>query len=66
MNLSGKVLRVIFLVLGPGGIVSASPVYNIRDLGTLGGSWSKAWGINNQGQIVGAAYTTGANVEHAA
>jgi probable HAF family extracellular repeat protein len=35
------------------------------DLGTLGGTTSQANGINNYGQIVGYAYTTG-GVQHAA
>ena len=39
----------------------AAPTYNLLDLGTLGGSSSAAWGINEAGQVVGAAATaTGA------
>ena len=54
MSLSGKLFWTVLLVLTTVGTVCATP-YNIYDLGTLGGSWSKAWEINNQGQIVGAA-----------
>jgi probable HAF family extracellular repeat protein len=65
MKWSKKFLGPLFSVLIAAGVVYAAPVYNIRDLGTLGGNWSKAWGINNQGNIAGAAYVAG-NVEHAA
>jgi probable HAF family extracellular repeat protein len=33
--------------------------YTITDLGTLGGSYALAYGINNSGQIVGYAAITG-------
>ena len=34
---------------------SAAPMYRLTDLGTLGGPESRAYGINNSGQIVGIA-----------
>lgn len=34
---------------------AAAPRYTIQDLGTLGGTYSYAWGINDLGQVVGNA-----------
>jgi probable HAF family extracellular repeat protein len=49
--------------------VSIAPVgaagYSITDLGTLGGTDSYAAGINNNGQVVGIAYTAGDAATHA-
>ena len=39
--------------------------YSVTDLGTLGGTYIYASGINNAGQVVGHCTTNGANGMHA-
>lgn len=62
-----KKLRLIILLLA--GLVLNIPAfavdYTITDLGTLGHTHSTANGINNNGQVVGTAYTTGDAANHA-
>src|SRR5205809_995323 len=52
----GTALTVAWLALFlPATVLGA----NLVDLGTLGGAYSQAFGINDGGQIVGASDTTG-------
>src|SRR5437016_12602987 len=39
--------------------------YTITDLGTLGGSFSVALGVNSRGQVIGNSFTTGDQALHA-
>lgn len=41
------------------GTAQASPTYTFTDLGTLGGTYSWAYGINDSGEIVGVSYAAG-------
>ena len=43
---------------------AVAPTYTFTDLGTLGGTYSRALGINNCGQIVGESSVTGASPTH--
>ena len=61
----GRVPFVVLLTCFVAGDVRAQLIYDMIDLGTLGGAWSKAWDINNSSQIAGTAYTD-AQFDHAA
>ena len=55
---------VLFLVLSGALSAPATTYYVVRDLGTLGGASSYAYGINDAGQVVGWSDTT-AQTSHA-
>ena len=43
-------------------VLGAGTIYNVTDLGSLGGSYATAFGLNQQGQAVGAATDPWGNV----
>lgn len=56
----GMSLAACVLLMSAGGQASAAPAYSVIGLGTLGGTESRAFGINDRGQVVGrAGVTTG-------
>ena len=57
-------LTAIFLCITTCSMYAADQ-YSIIDLGTLGGSSSGAYDINNLGQVVGESYTLGGGTPHA-
>jgi probable HAF family extracellular repeat protein len=48
---------VLFALFATAARTFAQQHYTVTDLGTLGGTSSQAWGINNSGQIVGQSFT---------
>jgi len=60
MNKYLRISLVGFLLLGTATSNAWGAVlYTVTDLGTLGGTASGAWGVNNSGQVVGWAATSG-------
>ena len=46
-------LMFILVILLSIAAASAAPSYFVTDLGTIGGTFSQAFGVNNSGQVVG-------------
>ena len=59
------IMMASVLMLVGSGQVMAETQYTITDLGTLGGSLSYAYGINDSGQVVGVSWITGNSTSHA-
>jgi probable HAF family extracellular repeat protein len=63
MRRTSRLIRVIVLAVAAVGsanvTVALAAPGDIYSLGTLGGTYSEGWGINDAGQIAGAAYITG-------
>lgn len=53
-----NLLKIAFAAFLSSAAMSANAAYIFTDLGTLGGSYSVARGINNAGQVVGEAFTS--------
>ena len=58
-------LAVVVGVAGLSRSAWAQSTYTVTDLGTLGGSYSLGFGINNSGQVTGQSSTTGDAADHA-
>lgn len=57
MKLKQVVASMSVAVIWLSGTAQAAPTYSLTNLGTLGGSYSWANGINNSGQVVGESWT---------
>lgn len=61
--------RITTFAIGAGLAVALAaaqkPSYTVKDLGTLGGTFSLAYGIDDRGQISGLSTLSGDQVEHA-
>ncbi len=69
MLLLGLALCLVLVALPVDAKAPKGPQYQVTDLGTLGGTWSRANDINNRGQVVGEASCapdeTGYEIRHA-
>lgn len=63
MKFKAVVAGLAVLAMAPS-VAFAQVRYSVTDLGTLGGSYSYAYGINSNGQVVGDAQTS-SGVQHA-
>jgi len=61
-----KLISIFFLILllsvPLGSPAAAQDGITITDLGTLGGNWSYAFGINDRGQVVGYGQTASGEI----
>lgn len=50
-----RILAIVFWGSSLLGVINAGSIYSVTDLGTLGGTSSGAYALNNSGSVVGAA-----------
>ncbi len=63
---TASIISAFLLVLFTGANLHGTTLqYEVTDLGTLGGSQSQAYGVNNAGQVTGYSYTTSDAEQHA-
>ena len=60
-----SVWRLVLVLSVAAGTLAASGLYQVTDLGTLGGAASYATGINSSGQVSGVSQISGGTLEHA-